>query len=114
MSSSEITPSLRGTLISPSVRHCLMSSTKIRARPRILGSSSWSPSLSAPTAAMWVPSEIQPSSTIGSLDVVVAVTPARDPIVLRLLAVHEVVEGFSRAAPDAHVLPPEDLVAGRE
>src|SRR3954469_11412235 len=41
-------------------------------------------------------------------------SPDLEALVLWLLAAHEVVEGFLRAAPDTHVLPPEYLVAGRE
>src|SRR3989454_924058 len=43
MSRSVKSPVAKGTLISPSVRHWRMSSTKMRARLRIRGSSSWSP-----------------------------------------------------------------------
>src|SRR5215213_4709354 len=41
-------------------------------------------------------------------------SPDLEPFVLGLLAAHEVVEGLLRAAPEAHVLPTEVLVAGRE
>ena len=127
-SSSVMRPSRSGTLISPSARHWRMSSTKMRARWRSARSSSCSPSRSAPSAAMCVPGEIHASSTIPPRACVPVTTTSAPATtcsrsveasssklgVLRLLLGDEAVERLLAAAPDAHLLPGEHLVAGGE